>query len=94
MQFDSNKPEVVEPALSLIGAVADDEMIAVQRLVVKVIPIRGIVKGVHGVANDNGIGIVADVDGTIAQVVIKLYTKRFLIKSHLYVGIFHVTAHQ
>ena len=54
MRLNRHDAEIVEPSFGLIYTVADDEVIAAQRLVVKVIPIRGIVIGLNRVANDNG----------------------------------------
>ena len=94
MWFDSDNAEGIEPSFGLVGAVADDKMITIQRLVVEIIPVRGRVKGVHRVAIDHGIGSVADADGAVAQTVVKLYAKRFLKISYHNVRAFHVAVHQ
>ena len=94
MWLDSHNTKIIEPSLGLVSAVANDEMVAAQRLVVKVIPIRGIVIGLNRVANDNGMVAVADVDGAVAQVVIKRHTQRFLCIRRLEVRAAHVATHQ
>ena len=94
MWLDSDNAESIKPPFSLVGAVADDEMIAVERLVVEIIPIRGSVKGIHRIAIDKGIGFVADADGAVAQTVVKPYAKRFLRVSCNNIGAFHVAVHQ
>lgn len=94
MWFDSDNAEGIEPSFGLVGAVADDKMITIQRLVVEIIPVRGRVKGVHRVAIDHGIGPVADADGAVAQTVVKLYAKRFFKVGYYNVRAFHVAVHQ
>ena len=94
MWFDSDNAEGIEPPLGLVVAVADDEMIAVKRLVVEIIPVRSMVISLNRVANHNGMVRVADVNSTIAQIIIKPHTECLLAESHHNVRAFHVAVHQ
>ena len=52
------------------------------------------VKGIHSVAKNNGIGSIADADNAVAQTVVKPYAKRFLKVRYYNVRAFHIAVHQ
>ena len=70
--------EVVEPSLGLVGAVADDEVVATHGLVAHIITISGAIVSVDSVANGSVATIIADAYRASPQVVIKLEPNRFL----------------
>ena len=94
MHLHRHNPEIVEPAFGFVGAVADDEMVAAQGLVVEIVPIWGMVIGRNRVANGNGMVVVADADGAVAKVVIKRHAEGFLVESRHEVGAAHVAIAQ
>ena len=70
MRHDS---EIIEPSLGLVGAVADDEVIAAQGLVAHIESRSCVVSRSYGVAKDDMVLSIADVDDTLTQIIVEVH---------------------
>ena len=90
MRPDHYNPEIIEPSLGLVGAVADDEMVTSQRLVAHEETCSRIVARGNGVAKDDMIEFVADADDALTQIVVEVHMDRLVPIARLKVRSSHV----
>ena len=94
MRLDRHNPEIVEPSLGLIGAVADDEMVTPQGLVAHIVAHLGIGIGWGLLAEEDGILRVANGYRAVVHVFVEIHIDCLSQVARLNVGTSHVASHQ
>ena len=82
--------EVVEPAFGLIGAVADDEMIATQGLVAHIESRSCVISRSYGVAKNDMVLSIADADDAFTHIIVEVHINGLPPITRLNVRIAHV----
>ena len=91
---DRHNPEIIEPPLGLVSAVADDQMIASQGKVAHVVANRSVGMSRCLFLEQNGILRIADGHCAIAHVVVEIHINRLAEIACLNVRIAHVAVAQ
>ena len=86
--------EIIEPSFGLIGAVADDEMIAAQGLVAHIESRSCVVSRSYGVAKNDMVLSVADADDAFTHIIVKVHIHGLPPITRLNVWIAHVAIGQ
>ena len=86
--------EVVEPSFGLIGAVADDEMVAAQGLVAHIESCTSVVSRGHGVAKNDMVLFVADANDALTHILVEVHVDGLPPITRLNVRIAHVAVAQ
>jgi len=87
---NSRRPEVEKPAFGIIGAVADDEMVAIQRFAAHVEPPWSIGISLDGVANHQGTISARDAYNAVSEIFMELNPKRVQFQVGLNIRATHV----
>ena len=90
MRLDRHNSEVVEPSFGLIGAIADDEMVATQRLVAHIESRSCVVSRSYGVAKNDMVLSVADADDAFTHIIVEVHINGLSPVTRLNVRIAHV----
>ena len=91
MRPDRDDTEIVKPSLGLVGAVADDEVVAAQGLVAHIESRSCVVSRSYGVAKDDMVLSVADADDALTHILVEVHVDGFPPIACLDVRIAHVT---
>ena len=94
MRLDRYNPEIIEPPFGLVGAVADDQMIASQGKVAHIVANRSVRISRSLFLEQDGVLRVADGHGAIVHVVVEIHIKRSTQIASLNVGMAHIAVHQ
>ena len=73
MRLDRHNSEVVEPSFGLVGAIADDEMVATQGLVAHIESRSCVVTRSYGVAKNDMVLSVADTDDALTHIIVEVH---------------------
>lgn len=73
MRLDRHNSEVVEPSFGLVGAIADDEMVATQGLVAHIETRSCVVSRSYGVAKNDMVLSVADADDAFTHIIVEVH---------------------
>ena len=90
MRLDRHNSEVVEPPFGLVGAVADDEMVATQGLVAHIESRSCVVSRSYGVAKNDMVLSVADADDAFTHIIVEVHINGLSPITRLDVRIAHV----
>ena len=90
MRFNCYNAEIVEPPLGLVGAVADDEMVATQGLVAHIESRSCVVTRSYGVAKNDMVLSVADADDALTHIIMEIHINGLSPITRLNVRIAHV----
>ena len=90
MRLDRHNSEIVEPPFGLVGAVADDEMVATQRLVAHIESRSCVVSRSYGVAENDMVLSVADADDAFTHIIVEVHINGLTPITRLNVRIAHV----
>ena len=90
MRFNCYNAEIVEPSLGLVGAVADDEVIAAQGLVAHIESRSCVVSRSYGVAKNDMVLSVADADDALTHIIMEVHINGLSPITRLNVRIAHV----
>ena len=90
MRLDRHNSEVVEPSFGLIGAVADDEVVAAQGLVAHIESRSCVVSRSYGVAENDMVLSVADADDAFTHIIVEVHINGLTPITRLNVRIAHV----
>ena len=90
MRLDRHNAEIVEPSLGLVGAVADDEMVAAQGLVAHIESRSCVVSRGYSVAKNDMVLFVADADDTFTQIIVEVHINGLTPIARLDVRMAHV----
>ena len=82
--------EVVEPAFGLIGAIADDEMVATQGLVAHIESRSCVVTRSYGVAKNDIVLSIADADDALTHIIVEVHMDSLTPITRLDVRMAHV----
>ena len=94
MRFNCYNAEIVEPPLGLVGAVADDEMVATQGLVAHIESRSCVVTRSYGVAKNDMVLSVADADDAFTHIIVEVHINSLSPITRLNVRIAHVAVAQ
>ena len=94
MRFNCYNAEIVEPSFGLIGAVADDEVVAAQGLVAHVESRSCVVSRSYGVAKNDTVLSIADADDALTQIIVEVHINGLSPITRLNVRIAHVAVAQ
>ena len=73
MRLDRHNSEVVEPSFGLVGAIADDEVVAAQGLVAHIESRSCVVTRSYGVAKNDMVLSVADADDALTHIIMEVH---------------------
>ena len=73
MRLDRHNSEVVEPSFGLVGAIADDEMVATQGLVAHIETRSCVVSRSYGVAKNDMVLSIADTDDAFTHIIVEVH---------------------
>ena len=90
MRSNCYNAEIIEPAFGLIGAVADDEMVAAQGLVAHIESSSCVVSRSYGVAKNDVVLSVADADDTLTHIIVEVHINGLAPITRLNVWMAHV----
>ena len=90
MRFNCYNAEIVEPSLGLVGAVADDEVVAAQGLVAHIESRSCVVSRSYGVAKNDMVLPVADADDAFTHIIVEVHINGLSPITCLDVRIAHV----
>ena len=94
MRFNCYNAEIIEPSFGLIGAVADDEMVATQGLVAHIESRSCVVSRSYGVAKNDMVLSVADADDALTHIIVEVHINGLSPITRLDVRIAHVAVAQ
>ena len=90
MRLDRHNAESIEPSHGLVVAVADDEMVAVKRLVAHIESRSCVVSRSYGVAKNDMVLSVADADDALTQIIVEVHINGLAKIARLDVRMAHV----
>ena len=90
MRFNCYNAEIVEPSLGLVGAVADDEVVATHGLVAHIESRSCVVSRSYGVAKNDMVLSVADADDALTHIIVEVHINGLPPITRLNVRIAHV----
>ena len=91
---DRHDAEIVKPSFGLIGAVADDEVVAAQGLVAHIESRSCVVSRTYGVAKNDLVLPVADADDALTHIIVEVHINGLSPITRLNVRMAHVTIGQ
>ena len=94
MRLDRHNSEVVEPSFGLVGAIADDEMVATQGLVAHIETRSCVVSRSYGVAKNDMVLSIADTDDAFTHIIVEVHINGLSPITRLNVRIAHVAVGQ
>ena len=90
MRSNCYNAEIIKPSLGLVGAVADDEVIAAQGLVAHIESRSCVVTRSYGVAKNDMVLSVADADDAFTHIIVEVHINGLAPITRLNVRIAHV----
>ena len=90
MRFNCYNAEIVEPSFGLVGAVADDEVVAAQGLVAHIESRSCVVSRSYGVAKNDMVLSVADADDALTHIIVEVHINGLSPITRLDVRMAHV----
>ena len=90
MRSNCYNAEIIKPSLGLVGAVADDEVIAAQGLVAHIESRSCVVSRSYGVAKNDMVLSVADADDAFTHIIVEVHINGLSPITRLNVRIAHV----